>query len=637
MTGSKRNEPSGMTTFHAYKRLLNYTWRYRQRLIVGILAGALCGGSLFGILSVSSNVIQPFEKNEAQTVKKRATEAKIQIPLAKSSGTIQKLADRLGIPATRPDGSLTWQMVLLTILGFPFFFMGKSLFTYINRYCMRWVGSRVVMDLRNQLFAHLQNQSLAFYGKWDVGELIGRCTNDAAMVESAISGTISDLTRAPMEILAAATFVILFSWRNETFFLPVALFLVMPLCILPIVILGRRVKQFSNRSLQRISNLVSRMHENFTGIRIIKAFFMEEAETKRFEAMNRAYFRQVMKALRAELLMTPMMQFVAALFIAIFLVYCYATGIKLSQIIPLGGAAIFCYAPLKQIARIAPTLQRMSAAAERIFNLLDSQQILPEAENPIPVNDFQDKVCFDQVAFTYSAETEFSIRNMSFTLKKGEIIALVGETGSGKSTIANLLARFYDPTEGEITLDGLALREIEIASLRRLMGIVTQETILFNETIEDNIRYGSPDATIEDVMTAAKQANAHEFIIQEPDGYQRMIGEKGFRLSGGERQRLAIARAILRNPQILILDEATSALDTVTEQLVQNALNNLMQNRTVLAIAHRLSTIRNADRILVLDRGQIIEQGTHDELLALNGRYRELYDMQFSLEPKENS
>jgi subfamily B ATP-binding cassette protein MsbA len=493
---------------------------------------------------------------------------------------------------------------------------------------MRWVGARMVCDLRNDLFDQLQRQSLKFFGKSDVGELISRCTNDAGIIESVVATTAADLTRAPFEIAAALAFVVVFSIQNQLLGTISVVALVFPLCIFPIIFLGRYVKRYTHRALERVSDLVSRMHENFTGIRVVKAFHMEAEESRRFSAMNASYFRYVIKALRSELAMAPLMEGVALVLGCAFFVICFAKGVRLSQIVPVALAAVVVYRPFKQLAQLSANVQRGAAALDRIFNILDTDTSLPEPLVPVKKSGFDQRIVFEDVSFAYEPAGALVIDRAAIEIPKGTVIALVGETGSGKTTLANLLARFYDPTAGVIRMDGVDLRDMDVASLRRMIGVVTQETVLFNDTIAANIAYGTQGATLLQIEAAARMANAHEFIMRDPEGYGRVVGEKGFVLSGGERQRVSIARAILKNPPILILDEATSALDTVTERLVQEAISRVMQNRTVFAIAHRLSTVRHANQILLLDRGRIVERGTHEVLYAAGGRYRKLCDMQ---------
>ncbi len=614
-----------MKSLRIYLELVRYLAPYRARLIVGIIAGFLSGGSLFGVLHFSEDLIKPFETSATD----HSDDASDSVDADSEPGVVERVAAYFDIPVIEASGAMTWQFIVISAVVIVMFVFLKSVANYVNRYCMRWVGGRVITDLRNDIFSSLQRQSLAFYSQKDIGQLIGRCVNDTASVQGAVSNSVEDLTRAPMELVAAVIFIIAFSIRNEIYALPLVMFLVMPLTILPIAILGRRIRQYTKRSLSRVSDLISRMYENFTGIRAVKAFHTEAEEERRFHALSHQYFRLVIKALRAELLMTPLMEFVSVLCICGFLVYCYVGGFSLSQIVPMAGAAGLAYSPIKRLVKVYSYLQRSIAAAERIFELLQIDTSIPEADPPVRKHAFDTGVRFNNVGFDYGDNTAFAVKQVSFEIGKGHLIAFVGETGSGKSTIANLLARFYDPTSGSVTMDGIDMRSIKIADLRSLIGVVTQETVIFNTTIRQNIIYGSPDATDEQVENAARLANIHEFIVSNPDGYEHRVGDKGFKLSGGEKQRLAIARVVLRNPEILILDEATSALDTVTEQMITEALDRLMKNRTVFAIAHRLSTVKNAHRIFVMDSGAIVESGTHADLLAQDGRYKQLYDKQF--------
>ena len=607
------------TTSQSYRRLLGYARPYMKLLVIGTCAGLIAGGSIFGLLQYLGDFLGQFDGS--------AVAGSASGGGSGGGNSMEAMAAKIGIPTTREDGTMSWQFLLLTIIGFPLVMFLKALFTYINRLCMRWVGARVVYDLRNSLFRSLQERSLRFWGRCNVGDLITRCVNDTQIVESSVANTIADITRAPFEILAAASFVIFKAQQNDILSVPAIMLVVLPLTIAPVIALGRKVKKHTRRAMQRVSILVERMQENFTGIRVIKAFHAESREIERFTEVNQGYFKQLMKALRAELLMAPMMEFVAVTCAVGFLMYCYAQDVQLSSILSIGMAGIIAYRPIKQLAKINNHIQRATASAERVFEVMDVEDAIQEAPNAQDIANFANEIRFEKVTFSYDTATV--LHDVSFTIKKGQFVAFVGGTGSGKTTIANLLARFYDTDGGSITIDGTDLREIKIASLRKLIGIVTQDTVLFNDTISSNIGFGAPGSTEEEIRSAAKLADAASFIEADPLGYDRIGGDKGFQVSGGQKQRISIARNILKNPEILILDEATSALDSATEQQVHTQLRALMENRTVFAIAHRLSTVQDADCIHVLHEGRIVESGTHDELIAVNGRYRELHDLQF--------
>jgi subfamily B ATP-binding cassette protein MsbA len=433
---------------------------------------------------------------------------------------------------------------------------------------------------------------------------------------------------APFEIFAAVGFIVWFAVTNDMLPTLLLIFVGFPLFVLPVQMLGKRIKKWARRSMERVSMIGAKIHEILTCIKVVKSYNTEEFENRRYAATNLYLLKSTMRGLRIGLMVGPTVETVGILLICAFLVWCFAMDVKISDVVPMLAPLLIIYKPVKQLSKLQVQIETSMAALSRIYSVFDLDMSLPEKRDPVRKDSFDDRVRFENVSFKYDTAEDDAVKRLSFELPRGRMVAVVGGTGSGKSTVSGLLARFFDPREGRITMDGADLRDMKIGDLRALMGAVTQEALLFNDTIEENIRYGSPSATREQVIAAAKLANAHDFIMSQPDGYDRVVGEKGFALSGGERQRIAIARAILRNPPILILDEATSALDTVTERLVQDALTNLMKNRTVFAIAHRLSTIRNADLILVMDHGAVVERGTHDELFAMNGVYRKLCDMQ---------
>ena len=641
-----------------YLRLIkDFARPYWFKLLIGVLSGLIIGGAMGAVLRLMDLGLNAFELGVSaetpavqspqhitqespppQTLSpdKPALTKTSQAKTAKNKkarllDNLNALFERFGIDIDLDqEQSLTLPVVILLLSILFGFFVLQALGNLVNKYCLRWVGSRIVTDMRIALFDKLQHQSLAFFSKHDVGQLISRCTNDTNAVENVISSSIPELITAPIFIAVAVQFIIAKTREAQLQSQGLLMILFLPLCMLPVFILSGYLKRFEKRVLERISLVTSRMLESFSGIRVIKSFNQEEFELGRFTEVNNQYFRSLRKAIFADVLIQPSMQLAAIALAAIFVLICFHYQVSFATLAVVGYAAQQAYKPIKDLAKINASLQKSAAAAERIFQILDTDTALPLAENPLPLTEFKQEIRFEKVSFSYQENDNLVLRDLDLSLPKGSLIAVVGQTGSGKSTLANLLARFYDPCKGRILIDGKDLRELELESFRNLVGIVSQDTFLFNDSIADNIRYGKRQAPMSEVVAAAQQANADEFIDADPLGYERPVGERGNLLSGGQKQRLAIARAILRNPPILILDEATSALDTVTEHLVQEALNNVMHDRTVLAIAHRLSTIKKADCIVVLEQGRIVEQGSHQQLYELNGNYRRLYDMQFA-------
>ena len=633
----------------AYGRLWQSAKRYRFRIIVGVVCGMLTAGTLVPLFQAVQpalekvSVVQEVkaEFSDESTTVTAAPEATSAAPLAVPKGMkapdtklpswypkVEKLAKKVGINLTSEDGSVGGALAFLAIIVIPIVALVRLGLVFLNQYCLTWAGSKVVADIRVELLEHIQKQSLQFFGRIDVGMLMSRATGDPAQVQQIIQVTLAQLARAPFEILVSVGFVIYFAVVNHMLATLALIVIGFPMFMLPVIFIGKKIRKWSKKSMERGSVVGSKIHELLTCIRVIRAYNTEDFENKNYEAVNRNLLKTTLRAVRVGLLVGPTVETVGIFLICIFVVYCFVAHVSLAMVVPMLAPLLIIYKPLKQVASLQVQIETGTASLARIYSLLDVHMELPQAANPIQKTTFDKEIAFENVSFKYETAVQDAVHNATFTIPRGKVVAVVGSTGSGKSTMSGLLARFFDPREGRITMDGIDLRDLAVANLRDLIGSVQQETILFNESIEFNIRYGSPNATHEQVVAAAKLANAHEFIMSQPEGYDRNVGEKGFALSGGERQRIAIARAILKNPPILILDEATSALDTVTEHLVQDALNNLMSNRTTFAIAHRLSTIRNADLILVMEHGEIKERGTHAALYAKGGIYRKLCDIQ---------
>jgi subfamily B ATP-binding cassette protein MsbA len=541
---------------------------------------------------------------------------------------VEKFAAKLGITLQNEKGGMGGALLLIVCLVVPAVALARLTLMFLNHYCLSWAGARAVADIRQELLEHVQKQGLQFFGRVDVGQLMTRISGDPQQIQVILSTILSEVAMAPFEIFVAVGFIVWFAVENHM--LPTLLLILIgfPLFVLPVQMLGKKIKKWARRSMERGSMIGAKIHEILTCIKVVKSYNTEEFENRRYAETNRYLLKSTMRGLRIGLMVGPAVETIGIVLICFFLVWCFAMDVKISDVVPMLAPLLIIYKPVKQLSKLQVQIETSMAALSRIYSVLDLDMELPENAAAADKKSFDSKIVFKDVSFRYDTAENDAVRKVSFELPRGGMVAVVGGTGSGKSTLAGLLARFFDPREGEITMDGTPLRDLKIGDLRSLVGAVTQESLLFNDTIEENIRYGTPGASHEDVVRAAKLANAHDFIVSQPGGYGRIVGEKGFALSGGERQRISIARAILKNPPVLILDEATSALDTVTERLVQDALANLMKNRTVFAIAHRLSTVRDADMILVMDHGEIVERGTHDELCAMNGVYGRLCDMQ---------
>jgi subfamily B ATP-binding cassette protein MsbA len=518
------------------------------------------------------------------------------------------------------------EMLLLLPIAIVFLFLVKGAFDYGQAYLMNFVGLRVVADIRERLYNHLQNLSLSFFTRTPTGVLISRITNDVNLVQGSVSNAITGLIKDTVTILGLTAVVFYRDWK-----LGLIAFIIFPIAIIPIREFGKRLRKFSRKGLQRMGSLTTFLHETITGNRIVKAFTMEEYEKRRFAEENERYFKVFLKRVKIRALSHPLMELLGGIGIAV-IIWVGGYSVVRGDVTPgtffsFMTALLMLYAPVRNLNKVNLEVQEGLAAAARIFELLDTVAEVREEKDALPLPPISKGIEFKEVTLKYDSAPV--LKSVSLHVRAGEIIAIVGMSGAGKTSLVNLLPRFYDVEEGQILIDGFDIRKVTLKSLREQIGLVTQQTILFNDTVRNNIAYGSLLRSDQEIIEAAKAANAHDFIQRFPKGYDTVIGEGGGKLSGGERQRISIARAILKNAPILILDEATSSLDSNSETEVQMAMDGLMRGRTVFVIAHRLSTIRNAHRIIVLSNGEIVEEGTHEALMAFNGEYRRLYDLQF--------
>jgi subfamily B ATP-binding cassette protein MsbA len=511
---------------------------------------------------------------------------------------------------------------------------GKGFFTFLSSFFMKGVGHRVVKRLRDDLYGHLLYQSSSFYDRTATGELMSRLTSDVDKIHQGISGSMADFIEEIFILLALLVGVFIIDFR-----LAVVSFVITPLAIIPLAAFSRQLKKKSLVGQRKMAQIYNLIHETVTGNKIVKAFTSEKFETKKFLQATASYFKTSMKLAWIGSLSSPFMEFIGGV-VGAFILYVGSRRIAQGAISPgdFGAfvmAIFMMYTPINRLNRANNVIQQAVASHERIREILGSSPQIQDRPDAYPLPQVRGKVRFENVSFCYD-ESRPTLVDVSFEVEANQTAAFVGLSGAGKTTIVNLLSRFYDPTSGEITIDGVNIREVTLSSLRAQIGLVTQDIILFDDTVRNNIAYGLDSVSEDRIIEAAKAGKAHEFIMALPQQYDTRIGEKGGLLSSGQRQRLAIARALLKNPPILILDEATSALDTESERLIQIALDNAMRDRTTLVIAHRISTIRNADTIFVIDNGRIVEAGTHDELYANNGIYRKLYDLQFPEQAEQN-
>ncbi len=527
------------------------------------------------------------------------------------------------------DVLMSKDMVMLNLIaaGILVVMFTRGVFYYGQSYLVSYVGQRVIIDVRSVLFRKFQRMPLSYYDKQQTGTVMSYITNDVAVMQSAIVDNLIELVTEGSILIGSLAMMIYLDWK-----LSLLTLMTIPLVGFAMKIFGRKLKRSSTVIQERVAEITSLLQESISAIRVVKSFVRESYEIKRFEEQNWRNFQAAMKNVKLSSLLTPTVEFLAA--IAVTFIVWFGGYEVVNEVITAGELVAFLtYAvnlanPVKRLSRVYAAIQKAMAAADRVFAVMDLDEKITDVPGAKPLPPIKGKVEFKDITFSYK-EGQPALQHISLKAEPGQMIALVGPSGSGKSTIANLIPRFYDVDSGVITIDDHDIRQVTADSLREQIGLVPQETMLFSTSVMENIRYGRLEATDEEVIEAAKAANAEEFIKELPEGYDTKLGERGLNLSGGQRQRLAIARAILKNPRVLILDEATSALDTESEKIVQDALDNLMVGRTSFVIAHRLSTIFNADQIFVVENGHLREHGTHEELLAAGGLYSNLYNIQF--------
>jgi len=595
-----------------YLRLLRRAWPHRWRIACSLVCVVLV--SLLNAVSLAS--LQPvFDGLFGQ---RRG----LSLPPA--------LAGLLGDLPARLDGFLQGDplraLTLLVVFVVTVFLLKGGL-AFVDAYQMKWVAERLQADLRRDIYSHLHTLSLAYFTRTPTGEVMARTTNDVQLVGSSVTDLFRNGFREPFIMLGLIGLLFLINWK-----LALLSLVVFPAAFYPIAQFGRKMRMRGGQLLQRYTELNTLLQETIAGVRIVKAFGMEQYERERFRAQNERLFRAVMRISLVDCLTHPVMETLGAIGVALAIwiggYFVVSGALTAGGFVAFVGALGSLYQPLKRLSQVNNNVQQGIAGLTRIFGLLDTQPEVAEAPGAPDLPPIRQALAFDDVHFAYEADQPI-LTGVSFTAEPGQLVAVVGPSGAGKTTLVNLIPRFYDPTGGRILIDGRDIREVTLRSLRGQMGIVTQETLLFDDSVYNNIAYGRRDVAPERVYEAARLANAHDFIQALPEGYATRIGERGVRLSGGQRQRIAIARAILKDPPILILDEATSSLDAESERVVQEALDRVMEARTTFVIAHRLSTILRADTILVLRDGRIVESGDHAALLARGGAYAHLYETQW--------
>ena len=588
-----------------YRRLYSYVMPYKWRFIMGLACGGAFGlvGSISPLVlaKVTSVVFQGGAPTSAQQLAANAA--------ALNSGP-------------KMDGSIIW-----LCLAIPAVMTIRSIFSYGNAYYMNWVSNRAITDIRDELFTKMLHHSMDFFNRMHSGFLMSRITNDTRGMQAALSQISSDLFKQPVAIVSGVGVLLYMDWKFT-----LVTMVLFPSCIFPIRYYGKRARRAMQNQQDDLGQMVVTMQETFAGIRVVKSFAREKYQENLFRRSNKQQFQNMMRIIRAMEAIGPIVEIIAAFGIGLALLYIYFANLSAARFIALNLGIVLLYEPIKTLSKMHVIMQQSIQATTEVFAIMDLAPTVQDLPNAKEFRHCKGLIEFDDVAFRYAGGVSDAVTDLNLRIEPGKTYALVGASGAGKSTILSLILRLYDPTAGAIRIDGQDLRSLTQNSLREQIGLVTQETFLFHDTILANIQFGRFDATKEEVYEAARTAFAHDFIMAQPQGYETTIGDKGCLLSGGQQQRLAIARALLKNAPILLLDEATSSLDSESEKQIQQALETLSAGRTVIAIAHRLSTILSADQIVVMDKGYVKEIGTHSELLEISGYYRRLYDMQFNRE-----
>ena len=626
-----------------FSRLIGFARPYWSRLLIGAVCSAIGGGSIIAMFVAGQSLlgfVMDYRANHAApTPSSIVAEAVIddevgvltvneEEVVAENNNAVEssskkrnlvpkfisdKEIERVKELGQGPFFALCGLLLLVILIN--------SLAYFTSMYLLQWVGQRVVMDLRVKLFAHLQKLPLAFYAKASSGDMISRAVADTQLLQHTVTSVITDAMRQPVTFVLVLTYIVIIEWE-----LAIVSMVLMPAVAIPIILIGRRLRNISREGQKRLADLTSVMKEALDGVAVVKAFGQEAREEARFSAQCRGFFRQMIRATKAKALSDPITHTIGGIGGVGVLIYATAEKMPIEECVMFACAIWALYEPVKKIGRISMEIQQSSAAADRVFEIIDAPITVSDAPGAVAVSEPLHEIEFRDVVFGYGEKTVFDSLNLR--VAAGESLAVVGPSGGGKTTLVGLLLRFFDPQSGAILRNGRDLREFTIESLRTNIGFVMQDTFLFNATIAENIAYSKPEATAEEVTAAARLAHAHEFIMQKELGYETVVGERGVSLSGGQKQRIAIARALLRNPSVLILDEATSALDTESERVVQQAIDDLMGRMTIIVIAHRLSTIAKCDKIAVIADGGVAEYGTQSDLLAKNGLYSKLHALQ---------